>query len=236
VRISIDGLRWIAGIVTFVAATGVSDAQPSGSPDEIARVHAAVSAAFDFLYKLPRDTAGAALGSWVLDTDATTMAADQSGQWRIVVTKLADTGQALKVEEMAGQRGTSPTQLAAAMAEMQQLEAKISKAEAEASLEVVVALDDPDESASDAPAGAYTENVVQGPWTSRLTRGHWRSVEDRQLGLTVERWVPARLDLRLTPGATGRARSVVVTAQGNEEMIERLLKESRWKALATIAE
>jgi hypothetical protein len=119
------------------------------------------------------------------------------------------------------------------MAAMQQLEGKISKAEAEASLEVVIALNEA-ETRLGAPSDTapQRDNVVRGAQFARHVRGHWTRIEDRELGITVERWSAATLVVRFGPEATRGIQTIVITAQGNDEMIDRVVTETRWSELA----
>lgn len=225
---------WVVIVAMTIVATRGAAQEPLADNDW-ADADARVRAAFAFLYALPSDTAGVAMGSWVVDSKATTPPNERTGRWRIAVTKLTDTGQGLKVQEMVGEPGTSPAQLAAAMAAMQQLEGKISKAEAEASLEVVIALNEA-ETRLGAPSDTalQRDNVVRGAQLARQVRGHWTRVEDRELGITVERWSPATLVVRFGPEATRGIQTIVITAQGNDEMIDRVVKETRWSELAAL--
>jgi hypothetical protein len=196
--------------------------------DVVARTDTAVRSAFGFLYALPRDTAGAEMGAWVLDTTATTAEPDASGVWHIVVTQLVDTGRALSLRELVGEPGTSPAELAAAAAAMRRLEAKISKAEAEASIAITVRLNPPVVTPPASPDGArQTRPSIAGALWARRVAGHATRVTDRELELDYERWSPATLHVQFS--------NVAVTAEGNEGMIDRVLKETRWDVLAAIA-
>jgi hypothetical protein len=250
------------GVAALLTASLVAGAQESLSPEELARVDTAVREAFAFLYALPSDTAGVAMGSWVVDSAATTPASPSTGPWRLVVTRLSDTGQGLKLNEMVGEHGTSPAQLAAAMAAMQRLEGRISKAEAEASLDIVVSVNEPEITVTGVSDEArQTRPAIKGAQLSRRLDGDWMHLDDRELEVDYERWSPATLlvgfgafnpvetrrlvakeslatfNVRANP-ASGRQgiRSVVVTAQGNEKMIERVVKETKWAALSGLIE
>lgn len=196
----------------------------------------AVRDAFAFLYAMPADTAAAPMGTWVLDTTATASAFDPSGVWRIVVTKLADTGDGLQLRELAGKPGTSPAELAAAAAGIQQLEGKISKAEAEASLEVTISIGH-----GAATAGVVVEGkgwkslAIAGATRAERIDGHWVRAYDRELEAETERWSPAMLFVQFdnAPRAPGEAR-VAIIARGNHEMIDRVIKETRWNLLAAV--
>jgi hypothetical protein len=183
--------------------------------------------AFAFLYALPRDTAGAEMGTWVLDTAATTSEPDPSGVWHIVVTQLVDTGSGLKMRELVGEPGTSPAQLAAAAAAMQKLEGKISKAEAEASIAITITLNPAAAALPPAAEGAReTRPAIADALVARRVAGHAARVVDRELEIDYERWSPATLHVQFN--------HVAVTAEGNEQMIDRVIKETRWEALAAI--
>jgi hypothetical protein len=172
---------------------------------------ATIKTAFAFLYALPEDTAAAPMGSWVIDTEATAKAFDASGEWRIVVTKLTDTGDGLQFRELAGKPGTSPAQLAETAAAIQALEAEVSKAEAEASLEVTVATGDAAAPSSVAKENGWNTIAVAGASEAARRQGHW----------VGERWSAATLFVRIG--------NVTVTAQGNQEMLDRVVKETRWE-------
>jgi hypothetical protein len=194
------------------------------STEGLARTDTAVRSAFAFLYALPLDTHAAEMGSWVVDSAATTVDPDASGVWRIVVTQLGDTGSGLKLSELVGDSGTSPAQLAAAVAAMQKLEGKISKAEAEASITVTITLN-PDATPRAAPGGAPEIKLsIPGALTAVRTAGHATRLVDRELEVDYERWSPATLDVRFN--------NVAVTAVGNEKMLDRVVKETRWEMLA----
>jgi hypothetical protein len=253
-------LRSAAVVASLAVTIGASlGAQDGSTQADLDRVDTAIRQAFAFLYQLPRDTAASAMGTWVLDSDATTPPSERSGIWRIVATKLSDTGDGLKLREVAGDGGTSAAQLAASMAAMQRLEGKISKAEADTSLEVTITLNR-DVSADGVSIEApRTTAAVIGTQQSLRLEGSWMKVADRALEIDYERWSPATLVVgfggfapiqveRITPQER-RARalaiarpaapprsiySIGVAAQGNDEMVERLLKETRWAALAAL--
>ena len=166
--------------VTLVAGLA---AQPQVGNADVARAGTAMREAFAFFYALPSDTAGAAMGSWVVDSAATTQAADRTGHWKLVVTNLTDTGNGLKLREMVGNGGTTPAQLAASMATMQRLEGKISKAEAEAALEIVVAVN-----ADELIAAAFPTAPSARVHRSRVAprgahEGDWMRFDDRELDI-----------------------------------------------------
>jgi hypothetical protein len=173
----------------------------------------AVRGAFAFLYALPEDTAGAPMGSWVLDTEATARTFDASGEWRIVVAKLTDTGDGLEFRELATKPGTSPAELAAAAASIQALEAKVSKAEAEAALEVTIAAGEVPTTSSVVQGDGWAPIPIAGASEAARRDGHW----------VGERWAAATLFVRLG--------NVAVTARGNAEMLDRVVKETRWERL-----
>jgi hypothetical protein len=250
--------RLVLGVLVSASLSAV--AQESPATEDGARVEAAVRDAFAFLFALPSDRAGAAMGTWVVDSAATGPLRERPGRWRIVVTKLSDTGQSLEVSEMVGEPGTSPAELAAAMLAMQRLEGKISKAEAEASLELVVAINDAEVSVRDVSDEApRSKPDVDGAELTLRVHGDWMRFDDRELEIDYARWSPASLLVafgtfapvetrRASPSeslATFTARSqtipgedgfhsIAVTAQGNEAMIDRVLKETRWSALAAL--
>jgi hypothetical protein len=221
-------------------AVAAGGAQHQLSPADAARLDAAMREAFAFLYALPSDTAAAQMGAWVLDSNATTSALDAAPERRLVVTKLTDTGQQLHMRDVAAGTGTSPAQLAAAMAEMQRLEGQVSKAEADASLEIVVTANAPA-----VPAGSLADDrqrITLNIAASQLAvqmKGTWRKVEDKELEIEYQRWSPATL--RVAFGSFERAEtraadihSLTVSAQGNDEMIERVVNEAKWSALASL--
>lgn len=253
-------------IAALVLALGFPvRAQNRLSSEETARVDVAVGSAFAFLYALPRDTAGARMGAWVLDTGPALSEAEREagrveGRWRILVTKLTDTGQDLPLADLLRDGGTSPAQLAASMAAVQRLEGKISKAEAEAALEVIVTVNEPEIAVTGVSDNAQrSKPPIAGAQLATRIHGDWIRLDDRELEIDYERWSPATLVVgfgaygplegkrvvgkeslatfvvraRPTPGASGIQR-VGVTAQGNEEMIDRLLRETRWEALAAL--
>lgn len=247
----------IACGLCLLAAAG-ADPQPVQS--DLDRADAAVRDAFAFLYALPSDTAAAQMGTWVLDSSATTRTGESTGVWQIVAARLSDTGDGLELREVAGRGGTSAAQLAESMAAMQRLEGKVSKAEAEASLGITVTLNATEVSVSGISTSAprYTA-VVEGAAVSIRVDGGWVRVEDRELAIQYERWAPAtllagfgsfaaidaaRLDrdrpvgefvahARVRPAAAG-IHTIGVTATGNQDMVERVQKETRWAALAAL--
>jgi hypothetical protein len=195
--------------------------------DVVTRTDTAVRSAFAFLYALPRDTAGAEMGTWVLDTAATTAEPDAAGVWHLVVTQLVDTGTGLKLSEMMGQPGTSPAQLAAAAVAMQKLEGKISKAEAEASIAIRITLHPPAYVPAVVPDTArVTKLSIPGALTAVRVSPHATRVADRDLEIDYERWSPATLHVHFG--------NIAVTAEGNEQMIDRVIKETKWDLLAAI--
>ena len=240
-----------------LAALIVARAQDQLSPADLARVDAAMRDAFAFLYALPSDTSAARMGTWVVDSARTTTSDDPAPLRRILVTNLSDTGRDLKLSEMVGSSGTSPAELAASMVAMQRLEGKISKAEAEAAIEIVIAVNEAeisiagisDEAQRSTPAIRGAELVVR-------VHGDWIRLDDRDLEIDYERWSPATLIVafggfapiethrrsakeslatftaraRLAP-ARGGIRTLAITAQGNEQMLDRVIKETRWEAL-----
>jgi hypothetical protein len=194
---------------------------------DVARVDTAIHHAFAFLYALPRDTAGAEMGTWVIDTAATTAEPDASGVWHLVVTQLVDTGTGLKLSEMMGQPGTTPAQLAAAAVAMQKLEGKISKAEAEASIAITITLNPPGYTPAPVPETArVTKASIAGALAAIRVSPHATRVADRDLEIDYERWSPATLHVQFG--------NIAVTAQGNEQMIDRVIEETKWDLLAAI--
>ena len=235
-------------------------AQDQLSASDLVRADAAMREAFAFLYALPSDTSAARIGTWVLDSVATTSSDDPASQRRIVVTNLNDTGRDLKLSEMVGSSGTSPAELAAAMAAMQRLEGKISKAEAEASIEIVVAINEAEISVAGISDDARRSTPpIPGAELALRIHGDWVRLDDRELEIDYQRWSPATLIVgfgefapietrrrsaaeslatfttraRPTPARPG-IRTVALTAHGNEEMLDRVLKETRWEALARL--
>ena len=196
--------------------------------ETLTRTDAAVRNAFAYLYAMPRDTAGAEMGSWVLDTAATTTEPDPSGVWHIVVTQLVDTGRTLNLSELVGAPGTSPAQLAAAAAAMQKLEGKISKAEAEASIEITITVGPASLTPPPPPMDGARETrlSIPGAVAARRIAGHATRVVDRDLEIDYERWSPAALHVQFS--------NVAVTAEGNEQMVDRVIKETKWDVLAAI--
>ncbi len=251
-------LRCAAFALSLASTMGAGPvAQAPATRADLDRADAAVREAFAFLYQLPSDTAAATMGTWVLDSEETTPPSERSGTWRIVATKLSDTGDGLKLREMAGDGGTSPAQLAASMAAMQQLEGKISKAEADTSLEVTVTLNGEVTAGGVSVEAPRARPAMDGSELSLRLEGSWMRVEDRALGIDYERWSPATLIVgfggfapvqverlkpneRLArviarPATPHRAiHSIGVAVQGNDEMVERLLKETKWAALAAL--
>ncbi len=248
----------VAGLAALLVAHARGEQQLSS--DEHARVEAAIRTAFGFLYALPSDTAAARMGSWVLDSAAADDNDPTAARWRIVATHLTDTGSDLKLSELIGDPGTSPAQLAAAMVAMQKLEGKISKAEAEAAVEVIVTVNAPEISVSAVSDDAKrsTPNIAGAQLSLRL-QGDWMHLDDRELDVDYERWSPGTLLVgfgafgnvesrraspkqsastlavraRAMPGATG-IHTIAIAAQGNEEMLDRVVKETRWEALAAL--
>lgn len=252
--------RTLAALGLALVAAIAARAQDQAVPSEGARVDAAMREAFAFLYALPSDTSGARMGTWVLDSAATTTSHDPAPLRRLVVTNLTDTGRELKLSEMVGSSGTTPAELAASMVTMQRLEGKISKAEAEAAIEIVVAVNEAevsiggvsDEAQRSKPAIPGAELVVR-------LQGDWIRLDDRDLEIDYERWSPATLIVgfggfapietrRRAPKeslstftararplpASAAIRTLAITAQGNEQMLDRVIKETRWDALARL--
>ena len=230
----------VLALSATVIAAAAGGAQPQLPPADAARLDVAMREAFAFLYALPSDTAGAQMGTWVLDSNATTSALDTGPERRLGVTKLTDTGQQLHMREVAAGTGTSPAQLAAAMADMQRLEGQVSKAEADASLEIVVTANAPA-----VPVASVADNRQRITLSIAATqlavqmKGTWRTVEDKELEIEYQRWSPATLLVAfgsLEPGETRAPgiHSLTVSAQGNDEMIERVVKEAKWSALASL--
>jgi hypothetical protein len=125
------------------------------------------------------------------------------------------------------------------MSEMQQLEARISRAEAEASLEVRVALNGAnldDQAGLRAPSGQPADGVVSGATASWLRSGYWNRVADHELGLTVERWQAGELYVRYTSSRPHAVHSITIRARGNDAMLDRLVKETRWQMLAALVQ
>lgn len=230
--------RWTAAglvvLLTLSIASARSIAQQSAPVSDLARVQEAIGAAFGFLYALPRDTAGASMGSWVLDTSATTDPQHTRDNWHIVATQLTDTGDALELAEMTAHAGTSPRALGEAMVKMQELDAKISKAEADASLTVRITLDGitlEELRGSERHAGDSVPRIVDGASDSRLNRGYWTKERDQELDVTVDRWIAGELYVRYTAPSPREPRTITVYARGSDEMLERLVKETDWRAL-----
>jgi hypothetical protein len=253
-------VRTLATVGFALAALLVTRAQDQLSPADVVRVDAAMRAAFAFLYALPSDTSAARMGTWVLDSAATTASDDPAPLRRILVTNLSDTGRDLKFSEMVGSSGTSPVELAAAMVAMQRLEGKISKAEAEAAIEIVIAVNEPEISlAGISDEAQRSKPAIPGAELVMRVHGDWIRLDDRDLEIDYERWSPATLiagfggfapietrrrsakeslatftaHARPAPGRSG-LRTLAVTAQGNEQMLDRVIKETRWEALAAL--
>lgn len=228
--------RWtitgLAVLLTLSLTPERSIARQSASVSDIRRVQEAITVAFGFLYALARDTAGASMGSWVLDTAATTDVPTSKNEWRIVATQLADTGDSLRREEMTGIAGASPRELAAAMVKMQELEAKISKAEADTSLDIHVSLDVAHEPLDE--NSELRDGVVAGASRSWLRPGYWTRVPDPDLGITVERWVAGELYVRYTSPTPRELQSITVHARGSDAMLERLVKDAHWHVLGNL--
>jgi hypothetical protein len=226
----------IAGAMATMPLT--ARAQARLATDDAARVDAAVRNAFAFLYALPSDAAAAPMESWVLDSASTTREPDLSGRWRILVTKLTDTGHNLTLKEMAGEPGTSPAQLAAAAAAMQRLEGKISKADADAAVEIVITINPPEDTVHASSHGQRTTLAIPGSQMAVRAQGHWSRHNDPELEVDYQRWSPASIAVAFgsvpPPPGTRGIHAVVVTAQGNEEMLARVIKETRWDLLARL--
>jgi hypothetical protein len=251
-------VRRFSALAAVCAAVTIASAQEPLSSEDIARVDAAVHTAFAFLYSLPSDTSAARMGTWVLDSVIASGDPERPRRWQILVTKLSDTGSALKMSEMIGEPGTTPAQLAAAMAAMQRLEGKISKAEAEAAIDVTVTVNDPEVTVAHVSDDAQRSKPdLAGAAVALRLHGDWMRVDDRELEVDYERWSPATLIVgfggfgpietrRAQPREsastfTARARpptlrrtihTIAVTAQGNESMLDRVIKETNWDALA----
>jgi hypothetical protein len=241
-------------------ARGVGHGQDQLSSADVARLDTAVREAFSFLYALPSDTAAAQMGTWVLDSTATTAASAQTAERRVAITKLTDTGQDLRMKEVARGGGTSPAELAAAMREMQRLEGHVSKAEADAGLEIVVAANAAETSLPGVLYDAARDKlVIPRSQVAVRVKGDWLRVKDNDLEITYDTWMPAALLIgfgsfepletrRATPndsaatltlrtraaGSSSAIRSITVTAQGNEEMIDRVVRDAKWSALAAL--
>jgi hypothetical protein len=252
--------RPLATLGFALMAVLLGRAQDQVLPADVARVDAAMREAFAFLYTLPSDTSGARMGTWVLDSSATTTSDDPAPLRRLVATNLTDTGRELKFSEMVGSSGTSPAELAASMATMQRLEGKISKAEAEAAIEIVVAVNEAEVSIGGVSDEAQrSKPAIPGAQVVVRILGDWIRLDDRDLEIDYERWSPATLIVgfgsfapietrRRTPKeslATFAARArplpdprtirtLAITAQGNEQMLDRVIKETRWEALGRL--
>lgn len=210
----------------FLALACRAVAQSTPAADELARIEGGIRETFAVFYALPKDTAGAEMGSWVLGTDETTAEGDRTGRWRIFVSRLTDTGKDLRLGGLV--RGTSPAQIAESVVAMKRLEGKISRAEADATLDIVVSLNEPDAAAPDVSRAADRSNPrIAGADSSVRIRGEWITLEDRELEIEYQRWSPATLLVRF-----GR---ISVRAQGAEEMIDRLVREAKWDVLAALA-
>jgi hypothetical protein len=244
----------------LLAAVTVAAAGNQPGVEDRARAEKAIRAAFANLYALPQDTSAAKMGSWVLDTSATTPEGESTTRWTIVVTKLTDTGQDLKLlDEINRFNGTSPRQLEQSFIAMQRLEGKISKAEADSRLEVSIEINEPLNVAGVSDDARRGTPAVTGANFSLQVNGDWMRVDDRELEIDYERWSPATLLIgfgrfdpveprrvspkdsaatftaRTRPGAESRAIAhLTVVAQGNDEMIDRLLSETNWKALVDL--
>jgi hypothetical protein len=222
----------IAGAMATMPLT--ARAQARLATDDAARVDAAVRGAFAYLYALPSDTAAAPMESWVLDSAST--ATDSPGRWRILVTKLTDTGHSLNVKEMTGEPGTSPAQLAAAAAAMQRLEGKISKAEADAAVEIVITINPPADTLRASSHGKRTTLAIPGSQMAVRAEGHWTRHNDRELEVDYERWSPASIAVAFgsvpPPAGARGVHAILVTARGNEAMLERVIEETSWEVFA----
>ena len=215
----------VSGFAVALALGVAAGAQPALTDEQLTRVETAVRAAFAPFYALPKDTAAADLGTWVLDTNATTPEGERSGRWRIFISRLTDTGKDLTLSGLV--RGTSPAQIAESVVAMKRLEGKISRAEADATLDITIALDEPNAPAPDVARAADRSNPrIPGADSSVRIRGEWITLDDRELEIEYERWSPPTLLVRF-----GR---LSVRAQGAEEMIDRLVAESKWEALAGV--
>jgi hypothetical protein len=250
-------VRTLAMVGFALAALSDGRAQDQLSPADQARVDGAIREAFAFLYALPSDTSAARMGTWVLDSAATTTSDDPAQLRRILVTNLSDTGRDLKFSEMVGNSGTSPAELAASMVAMQRLEGKISKAEAEAAIEIVITVNEAEISIAGISDEAQRSTPrIPGADLVMRVHGDWIRLDDRDLEIDYERWSPATLIVGLggfgpiethrrlakeslatftararpAPARSG-IRTVAVTAQGNEQMLDRVIKETRWEAL-----
>jgi hypothetical protein len=226
------------GVLLLAVFSVFAQAQTQLAKEDLARVDAAVRGAFAYLYALPSDTAAAPMGSWVLDSGSTSPALDTSGVWRILVTKLTDTGHGLNVKEMTGEPGTSPAQLAAAAAAMQRLEGKISKAEADAAVEIVITINPPADTLRASSHGKRTTLAIPGSQMAVRAEGHWTRHNDRELEVDYERWSPASIavafgSVPLPAGAHG-VHAILVTARGNEAMLERVIETTSWDVFARL--
>jgi hypothetical protein len=224
------------------------------------RVTAAVRTAFASLLALPADTQAEKMGTWVLDTDGTALNPDPGEPWTILVTQLTDTGQELKLAEQLVRLGatSTPRQMADGAKAMQQLEGRIAKAEADTMLHVVARIDPPEVALQLISDDVDVEAVsVDGATHAVRVKGRWITARDRELDVDYERWSTAALLVTFGPfdnptktkapatGATrlvakSRAvgntpvRTVTIQAEGSEEMIAKLIAETRWSALASL--
>jgi len=245
-------------LATVLLSVAVN-AQGQLTAEDHARADDAIRTAFAYLYALAPDTAGAPMDSWVIDSSSLGPT-DSPDRWRILVTKMTDTGQELKLSEMAGSAGTTPAQLAAAMRDMQRLEGKISKAEAEAAIEVIVTVNAPEMTLTGVSDDAQrTKPAIGGSQVALRVKGDWMRVDDRELEIDYERWSSASLLVafgpygaiethRASPKASastfvararpsarsGGIQTIAVTVQGNEEMIDRVVRETKWELLAAL--
>jgi hypothetical protein len=224
------------GVLLLAVFSVFAHAQTQLAKEDFARVDAAVRGAFAYLYALPSDTAAAPMGSWVLDSAST--ATDSSGRWRILVTKLTDTGHGLNVKEMTGEPGLSPAQLAAAAAAMQRLEGKISKAEADAAVEIVITINPPADTLRASSHGKRTTLAIPGSQMAVRAEGHWNRHTDRELEVDYERWSPASIAVAFgsvpPPAGARGVHAILVTARGNEEMLERVIGATSWDVFARL--
>ena len=108
---------------------------------------------------------------------------------------------------------------------MQRLEAKISKAEADAQLEVTITVGDGPAAAPPTDGKApRTTLSIPGAREAAHAAGRFIRTADRELEIDYDRWTPATLFVRIG--------NVTVFAQGSDEMIDRVVKETRWEMLA----
>lgn len=232
------GAFTVIQVTVLMSLTYRPAAQEAVSTEERARADAAVRSAFASLYALPKDTAGAPMGSWVLDSAGTARSGDPSGRWRIVVTKLTDTGRDLPLSELLRNHDASPAQLAASVAAVQRLEGRISRAEADAALEVTVRVNDAGPVTAGLPDNApRMELSIARARAATRAAGQWVRVTDRDLDLEYERWIPATLVVAFDDAGAGTAPAihrVTITARGSDEMIDKLLRETNWESLASL--